>query len=134
MIEVKVPKDIRTYKTKVIGPFTVRQGVCLVIMAIVDYLFYKFLFQNLGLELDYFIYFGVFIDVPIAIFGWLEPYDMKMEQYLKKVILRSFLAPVKRKSSNKIYECSYETETLSKKEEKLFKKRANKDPKLRGYE
>ena len=103
-------------------------------MAIIDYLFYKLLFQNLGLHLDYFIYFGVFIDVPIAMFGWLEPYNMKMEQYLKKVILRLIIVPVKRKASNRIYKANDKTVSLSKKEEKLFQKRAKKDPKLRGYE
>ena len=33
MIETKMPKDIRAYKTKLIGPFTGRQAICVVIAA-----------------------------------------------------------------------------------------------------
>ena len=29
MIEAKMPKDIRVYETKLIGPLTLRQTICL---------------------------------------------------------------------------------------------------------
>ena len=36
MIETKVPKDIRVYKTKIIGPLSFRQLICLIVAVIVD--------------------------------------------------------------------------------------------------
>lgn len=30
MVEIKIPKEIRTYESKIIGPFTIRQAICAV--------------------------------------------------------------------------------------------------------
>ena len=45
MIETKMPKDIRAYKTKLIGPFTGRQAICVVIAGIVFIIFYACIAQ-----------------------------------------------------------------------------------------
>ena len=38
MIEIQVPKDITTYKTKTVGPLTMRQLVILMLVIAMDFL------------------------------------------------------------------------------------------------
>ena len=52
MIESKMPKDIRAYKTKLLGPFNGRQLICVAIMLIVDFLLFKIVVNPLQLPLD----------------------------------------------------------------------------------
>lgn len=40
MIEAKMPKDIRVYETKLIGPLTLRQTICLCVAIFVDIILY----------------------------------------------------------------------------------------------
>ena len=40
MIEAKMPKDIRVYETKLIGPLTLRQTICLCVAIFVDIVLY----------------------------------------------------------------------------------------------
>ena len=53
MIEVKVPKDILKYKTRLVGPFTSRQILCLGIALAFDVLFYKLAYQPLGMPVEF---------------------------------------------------------------------------------
>ena len=103
MIETKMPKDIRSYKTKFIGPFTMRQILCIAIMAAVDIILYILVIQPLKLPMEFIVYGLIFVDVPIGAFGWIEPQGIPLEKYLIDVILRSFIAPAKRKPKKMIY-------------------------------
>lgn len=97
MIETKMPKDIRTYKTKLIGPFTMRQIICVAVMTVVDITLYALVIQPFQLSTEFIIYGLILVDVPIGAFGWIEPQGLPLEKYLKNVLLRSFIAPVNRK-------------------------------------
>ena len=44
MIEIQVPKDITTYKTKTVGPLTMRQLVILMLVIAMDFLLYTITF------------------------------------------------------------------------------------------
>lgn len=122
MIETKMPKDIRSYKTKLIGPFTMRQIICVAVMAVVDFILYALVIQPFQLQAEFIIYGLIFVDVPIGAFGWIEPQGLPLEKYLKDVLLRSFIAPVKRKPQRILYE-----ERLSAEKPKGTKKKAKKN-------
>lgn len=122
MIETKMPKDIRSYKTKLIGPFTMRQIICVAVMAVVDFILYALVIQPFQLQAEFIIYGLIFIDIPIGAFGWIEPQGLPLEKYLKDVLLRSFIAPVKRKPQRILYE-----ERGSGEKSKIRKKKAKKN-------
>ena len=52
MIEAKVPKDIRSYKTKMIGPLTLRQFLCIFIIGIMDFAIYSYIIKPLHINID----------------------------------------------------------------------------------
>ena len=84
MIETKVPKDVRAYKTKIIGPFTLRQIVCFVAAALFDGIIYLLSVAfGIKLNMQIVIYGLIFINMPILMFV-LEPQGMPMEQFLSK--------------------------------------------------
>ncbi len=126
MIESKMPKDIRAYKTKLIGPFNGRQLICVGIMLVVDFLLFQLVVLPLDLPLEFVIYGLVFIDLPIAAFGWVEINGMSLETYMKEVVLKMFLAPAKRKSKHVIYEIK---EDIPDKNQKKKKKKTKNEPK-----
>lgn len=119
MIESKMPKDIRSYKTKLIGPFTGRQLICIGIMLVVDFLLFELVILPLNLSLNFVIYGLVFIDLPIGAFGWLEINGVSLEVYIKDIGIKTFLSPAKRKPKNIIYE--KKQEIPNKKQKKKLK-------------
>lgn len=136
MVETKVPKDVRSYKTKIIGPFSLRQIICIVAAVIFDAILY-FLSQAIGIELtmEVVIYVVMFLDLPILAF-MLTPQGMPMEQYLLKVIFANFTKPSKRKVETLLYEDQKQM-PLTKKELQEREKRINsigrKNPDLKPY-
>lgn len=98
MIEVKVPRDILKYKTKLVGPFTSRQIICFVIAVMLDLLFYNTIYTGLNLPSELLFYIIMFLDLPIMAFGYLTPMDLTLEKYLKVVVQTKLLAPTKRKN------------------------------------
>ena len=134
MIETKMPKDIRAYKTKLIGPFTGRQAICVVIAGIVFIIFYACIAQPLNLPKEYLFYIGLPIVIPILAFGWYEPNGMKLEKYLQKVVIRSFSVPIKRKAGNVLFKPA-EKKPLTKEEQKRKKKSdKKKNSAIKGYQ
>lgn len=114
MIETKMPKDILQYKTKLIGPLTARNIICLVIIFIVDFFLYQTIVKPFDLSMETLIYGFLFLDIPIAAFV-IEPMGMPMEKYIKNVLIRSLLAPVFRKQSTIIYKTKIKINTKQKK-------------------
>lgn len=136
MIETKMPKDIRAYKTKLIGPFTGRQAICVVIAGIVFIIFYACIAQPFHLPQEYIFYVGLPLVIPILAFGWYEPNGMKLEKYLQKVVIRSFTVPVKRKAGNALYKPA-DRKPLTKEEQKKKRKKdkkKNKNFSIKGYQ
>lgn len=93
-IEMKIPKEINKYEAKFIGPFTLRQTVCLGICLPVGVGLFILSKPYIGSDLA-----GFLVVPPAAIgylFGWYKPYGMKFEKYLKTAFINSFVAPSKR--------------------------------------
>lgn len=99
MIEAKVPKDIRSYKTKVVGPLSFRQLICFAICIAVDVLIYIFIQRANEYPMNTFLYVYVILDCLIFSFT-LEPSGMPMEVYIKTVMLKNFFYPTKRRAKN----------------------------------
>jgi hypothetical protein len=100
MVKIKIPKEIRQYETKLVGPFTARQTVCLVIAALLSgglaiVLKYGF---NMAISWDYFIPIIV-----ICMAFTAKPYGQKFEDYALDFIIDNFFAPPKRKYTTENY-------------------------------
>mgnify|MGYP000886180102 CR=1 FL=1 len=134
MIERKVPKDIRKYKTKVIGPLTLRQIICIGVAIIVDFLLYFVISKFIDLSINMIIYGLILIDIPIISFTF-TPLNLPMEKYLKCVLFPNFIYPTNRKEKTKLIEI--EQPKLSDKEkekrQKEVKKLLKKHPEMKAY-
>lgn len=94
MIEIKIPKEINRYEAKAIGPFTLRQLVCLLICLPLCVGVFLLLKPYIGSD---FAGFAALIPGGIAfLFGWYKPYGLKFEKYFKSVFISTYLAPSKR--------------------------------------
>ena len=100
MMETNVPKDIRVYKTKIFGPFTIRQVVCISICIALDLFAISMITKVSELSIQAIIYLLMFMDIPIMIFIF-DKDGMPMEKYLTKVIIPNFISPAKRKAETR---------------------------------
>lgn len=95
MIEVPIPRDIREYEPTLVGPFTTRQVICMVVMVALVYGVYL-LEKAFGvadpMQFPIFILFGI----PPFLVGWYKPYGMHFEKFFIKAFRENFLAPSKR--------------------------------------
>ncbi|MCI5509631.1 MAG: PrgI family protein [Eubacterium sp.] len=96
MIEIQVPKDITTYKTKSIGPLTTRQLVILTVVVALDIVLYTAVLKDRNLSTETLIYLIAFIDTPISAFMF-EVYGLPMEKFIAQFFLCNVLTPVRRK-------------------------------------
>ena len=99
MIEIRINKDVGSYDAKFIGPFTMRQTVCIVIAAPICWFIYKVLSPVVSSDVA-----GFFMAIPAAIawmFGWLRPYGMRTEKFVQSVFITMMLAPANRKYKTK---------------------------------
>lgn len=133
MIETKVPKDIRKFKGKAIGPFTFRQVICLVIAIVVDLTVYSFLLRDSNLGTDTVMMILMTCALPILIFI-MEPNGMKMEVYLRKVLYKNILFPTKRKNKTDLsVPPKKKTENEIKAINKEYQERIKKEPEWKMY-
>lgn len=70
MIEAKMPKDIRVYETKLIGPLTLRQTICLCVAIFVDIVLYVTVIKPFHVNIRLVVYLIMFADVPIFAFTY----------------------------------------------------------------
>lgn len=101
MIEIKIPKEVTKYEAKLIGPFTSRQCVALVIFVPLAVLTYNFARAYLGASVA--PYLCCIVAAPGALFGWVKPYGMKFEEFASSVVINGFIAPMKRKHISENY-------------------------------
>lgn len=116
-VEVSVTKEITDYETKLIGPLTARQALCLGIALPICYVAIRYLTPILTRDVALFF---VFIPAVFAwAFGWCRPYGMKMEQFLRAVYITRLLAPIHRRyrTVNTVEAVIHEAEEQWKREE-----------------
>ena len=94
LIEVEMSKDIREYKPKIIGPFTSRQTVCILISLsfVIPILFFVH-----GISLEIRMLIAAFLAFPVMACGWCEPYGIPLEKFVWLVIKTMLFTPTVRK-------------------------------------
>lgn len=95
MITIRIPKEIRQYEAKFVGPFTMRQTICICVGLPICILIYNCLHAFISRDL-----MGFFLLLPAAttfLFGWVKPYGMKFEQFFFSAVRNNFIAPRRRK-------------------------------------
>lgn len=95
MIEIRINKEIHEYEPKIIGPFTMRQCVCLAIGAPIVYGIFIYVSPILSRDIA-----GLLCVFPACFawaFGWARPYGMKTEEFIRSVFVNRVLAPSFRK-------------------------------------
>lgn len=130
MFQVQIPKDIQKYETKWIGPFNGRQCVCLLIALALGVPLYLIVSKDFGSQT------GIIAVVPIIVFifpfGWIKPYGLNFEQFLKVALVSNFIAPKNRLyKTQSLYE-PFNTKLKSHKW-KLKKKEYKNHPEYRAY-
>lgn len=95
MIEIRITKEIGDYDPKFVGPFSLRQTVCLVVGGIVCYYIYNVISPILTKDIA-----GFFCMIPAGIallVGWVKPYGMRTEAFVQSIFTNIVLAPTNRK-------------------------------------
>lgn len=127
MIEIEVNQDIREYKTKLIGPFTTRQVICLILGGTTIIGAYNLLQPYLTSDTTTFV--CMILAVPfILMSGIFEPHGMKMEDFLRASFVSLVLSPTVRKYE---LENSYNKQLMEERKKKKKKKR--KKSKIKAY-
>lgn len=99
MVEIRITRELGDFAPKLVGPFTGRQCLCVVLGAIPCYLIYTQLRKYLPIDV---VGFLCIIPAAVAVaFGWIRPYGMKMEAFLRSIFITSVLAPANRKYRGK---------------------------------
>ena len=127
MIEIEVNQDIREYKTKLIGPFTTRQVICLILGGTTVIGAYNLLQPYLTSDTTTFV--CMILAVPfILMSGIFEPHGVKMEDFLRASFVSLVLSPTVRKYE---LENSYNKQLMEERKKKKKKKR--KKSKIKAY-
>lgn len=95
MIEIRIPKEIRTYKEKLFFGLNLRQLVCTLIAIIVNVPLYWFGRNIVGPDTASWIV--IFIAMPLFMIGYFNYNGMTFEQFIKSVIQQELIYPQKRK-------------------------------------
>lgn len=132
-VEIKIPKEIRKYEAKAVGPFTLRQLICLLICMPICVGLYILVKPYIGVDLA-----GFIVILPAAVgwlFGWYKPYGMPFEKYMKTVFVNSFLAPAKRvyKTENYYADVLKEIALEEEQQEQMADGKNNRKKKQKKY-
>lgn len=138
MIEIKIPQEINKYESKLVGPLTTRQTICVVCMAALCAGTYYILKDIINSDILYFTCF--LIAIPFGIIGWYKPYGMKAEQFILAVLFDCIISSSRRifKSPNIIssiedkFNTSAVIEMNDKKGKKPKKQKAPDSKKIRN--
>lgn len=95
MIDIRIPKEIRQYEAKFVGPFTMRQTICVSAGLTICILIYNVLKPFVSRDLM--MFFLLLPAAAIFLFGWVKPYGMRFEQFFFSAFINNFIAPKKRK-------------------------------------
>jgi len=115
-MEVKIPKEIKSFTENVIGSFTLRQAISVAISMIIAVAIYVLLPLAQAIK----VILGMVLILPVILFGFYEYNGMKTEQFLLLIVKHVF--------SNKKLKCRPQSfyefiliERLDRKENKSAK-------------
>lgn len=134
MVTIQIPKDIREYEPKFMGPFSFRQAVSVALAAGIEFLGYQFQLYVLKLPVASYIP-PMFIAFIPLFFGFGEAaFHMKPEVYLRTVFLNMTVIPKFRPYKTHNYYDIHLTEKEEPKESvKKKKKLTNVPEELTAY-
>lgn len=95
MIEVRIPKEIRTYKEKFFFGLNVRQSICTVLALAINIPLYIFICPHIGNELSSWII--ILSGSPLFLIGFFHYNGMPFEQFASCIFKFQILTPQKRK-------------------------------------
>lgn len=124
MIETRVPKDVRKYEAKILGPFNKRQLICLGLGITVGIIVFTF-FTSAGISSENTIYIVIVCVLPIMAFA-VKIDDMPMEVFIKNVFMNYYTTPRVRIQSEEIIKREKIQKPKTKKEIKKDLKRRKK--------
>lgn len=96
-IEVKIPKDIKEYKEKIIAGMSMKQLLSVSIAITLNIVLSVVLIKILGLSMDIASWFMIILSIPIVSFGWFKKNGLSFEVFLK-YFLRYHFSPGKRRN------------------------------------
>jgi hypothetical protein len=95
LIEVRIPKEIRTYKEKLFFGLNIRQTVCSVLAIAINVPLYIYLRPYIGEDMAGWLI--MFTAGPLFLVGYFNYNGMPFEQFLVCILKFQFLTPRKRK-------------------------------------
>lgn len=102
-LQCNMSKDIRKIKSKVIGPLSIREAICLGLGGGMGFLAYKGL-GVLNIANDVRGVVAIILMIPFIMFGWFKIYDMYMEEFIKTVL------PLYSRPSERFYDTGLDKE------------------------
>lgn len=127
MINVKINKDIRDYKTKLIFNLTGRQLLFTVLGLLTGFIINSYCEQYIGSELASWL--TIIVTIPLFAIGWINIQGMPAELFFKQFLMNEFIHPKKRlyQSDNVFnYIEEQKKDKIIRKINKIFKKELNK--------
>ncbi len=94
MIEIKIPKEIRHYKEKLVFGLTVRQALCTFVMLLINVPTYIYGRQFLNEELISWIV--LILAIPMALIGFFKYNNMNFESFILAFLRSEVIYPKKR--------------------------------------
>lgn len=82
-VEVKVPKDIKEYKEKIIAGMNLKQLLCISIAAGVNIALSVVFIGLLNVPMDIVSWLMILCSLPIVSFGWFKRNGLNFEVYIK---------------------------------------------------
>ena len=127
MIEVEIPKDIRQYEAKLIGPFTLRQTIFFVAGCAFAIPTFNIVYHISTMDVAAFM--CMIVATPFLAFGWVKVYGMPLEKFIKTAFISNVLSPKHRKyKTENTFDIFFGDDFKSK------QKRVKKNPKTKNKE
>lgn len=132
MIQIEIPRDIRRYEAKLIGPLTTRQSIFTIIGSAIAILCYTLLGE---MPMDVKCIICVTFAMPILLFGFVKPFGMKLEQFLLTAFASNVLSPrVRLYKTNNPYAKPRKPMTEKERKEKIKRQKKSKDKELHPFQ
>lgn len=100
-VEVKIPKDIKEYKEKVIAGMNLKQLLCLSIAAGVNILISLVFVAWLKIPMEIISWLMILSSIPIVSFGWFKRNGLTFDVYLKYFFKYHFSPGTRQKTEKK---------------------------------
>ena len=120
MLEIQMSKDIKDFEPKILGPFTMRQLVCLAISG--AYGIPIFNITHGDIVTSVMITFGFML--PTIMCGWVKVYNEPLEKFALIIVKNKLIKPAMRK---------YKISGIYKEERKPEIKKIKRSKQIKGY-